>query len=109
MQLYLDVRELGPEVFVGGLEGDDERLGLLALISPFLGHGSSLAGVCGVGSFQAGAAMLLLLLPERRLNVYCVVALGKVSSAAVLEALGEAEAALTALTKTRPCAVRPPA
>ena len=46
MQLYLDVCELGPEVFVGSLKGDNERLGLLALISPFLGHYSSLNGVC---------------------------------------------------------------
>ena len=46
MQLYLDVCELGPEVFVGSLKGDNERLGLLALISPFLGHYSFLNGVC---------------------------------------------------------------
>ena len=45
-QLYLDVCELGPEVFVGSLKGDNERLGLLALISPFLGHYSFLNGVC---------------------------------------------------------------
>lgn len=42
MQLYLDVCELGPEVFIGSLKGDNERLGLLALISPFLGHCSFL-------------------------------------------------------------------
>lgn len=47
MQLYLDVRELGPEVFIGSLKGDNECLGLLALISPFLGHCSFLSGVCG--------------------------------------------------------------
>lgn len=46
MQLYLDVGELGPEVFIGSLKGDNERLGLLALISPFLGHCSFLNGVC---------------------------------------------------------------
>lgn len=45
MQLYLDVCELGPEVFIGSLKGDDERLGLLALISSFLGHCSFLNGV----------------------------------------------------------------
>lgn len=36
MQLYLDVCALGPEVFVGSLKGDNERLGLLALFRPFL-------------------------------------------------------------------------
>lgn len=46
MQLYLNVCELGPEVFIGSLEGDNECLGLLALISPFLGHCSFLSGVC---------------------------------------------------------------
>lgn len=46
MQLYLDVRELGPEVFIGSLKGNNECLGLLALISPFLGHCSFLNGVC---------------------------------------------------------------
>lgn len=46
VQLYLDVCELGPEVFVGSLKGNDECLGLLALISPFLGHCSFRNGVC---------------------------------------------------------------
>lgn len=60
MQLYLDVCELGPEVFIGSLKGDDERFGLLTLISPFLRHCSFLKGVLFVNAFQTGAAMLLL-------------------------------------------------
>lgn len=46
MQLYLNVCELGPEVFIGSLKGNNECLGLLALISPFFGHCSFLNGVC---------------------------------------------------------------
>lgn len=62
MQLDLDVCELGPEVFIGSLKGDDERFGLLALISPFLGHCSFLKGILCCSAFQTGAAMLLLLI-----------------------------------------------
>lgn len=88
MQLYLDVCQLGSEVFIGSLKSDDERFGLLALISPFLGHCSFLKGVC------------CFLIPFKRVlpcycffswgqcfSIYCVVLLGKVSSAAALEAL----------------------
>lgn len=101
MQLYLDVCELGPEVFVGSLKGDNERLGLLALISPFLGHCSSLNGVCWcLIPLKQGLPCYCCFSRVRWLSSYCVLPLGKVSSAAVLEALGEAETAVTAVTKT---------
>lgn len=38
VQLYLNVSQLGPEIFVGCLQGRDERFGLLTLGTPFLGH-----------------------------------------------------------------------
>lgn len=87
VQLYLNVCELGPEVFVGSLEGDNECLGLLALISPFLGHCFFLNGVCWFLILSNGCRHVTGSYPGGRcFSIYCVVLLGKVSSAA-LEAL----------------------
>ena len=88
MQLYLDVGELGSEVFIGSLKGDDERFGLLALISPFLGHCSFLKGVCCfLIPFKQVLPCYCFFSWGRCFSIYCVVLLGKVSSAAALEAL----------------------
>lgn len=89
MQLYLDVCEFGPEVFVGSLKGDNECLGLLALISPLLGHCSFLNGVFWGLVLSNGHCHVTLSFPGVRCcSNYCVVFLVKVFSVVSPEALG---------------------
>lgn len=89
MQLYLDVCEFGPEVFVGSLKGDNECLGLLALISPLFGHCSFLNGVFWGLVLSNGHCHVTLSFPRVRCcSNYCVVFLVKVFSVVSPEALG---------------------
>lgn len=89
VQFYLNVCQLGPEVFVGSLEGDNECLGLLALISPFLGHCSLLNGVFWILILSNRYCHVTVSFPGVRcFSNYCVVLLAKVFSTAAPEALG---------------------
>jgi hypothetical protein len=90
MQFYLDVCEFGPEVFVGSLKGNNECLGLLALIPPFLGHCPFLIGVFWVLILSNRYCHVTVSFPGVRcFSHYCVVVfLAKVFSNVSSEALG---------------------